>query len=48
MLPITKIYIDSRYRTSDSVSSADFKVELPQTISLPRNTKSVYNVHHNT
>ena len=40
MLPITKIYIDSRYRSADSVSSSHFKVELPQTISLPRNTKA--------
>ena len=40
MLPITKIYIDSRYKTSDSVSSSDFKVELPETISLPRDTKA--------
>ena len=40
MRPITKIYVDSRYRTADSASSSDFKVELPETISLPRDTKA--------
>ena len=40
MLPITKMYIDARYRTSDSTSSSDFKVELPETITLPRGTKA--------
>ena len=40
MLPISKIYIDTRYRTSDSASSNDFKVELPETITLPRGTKA--------
>ena len=40
MVPITKIYIDTRYKTSDSTSSSDFKVELPETITLPRGTKA--------
>ena len=34
-LPVKKIYIDSRYRTTDSLSSSNFKFELNRTISLP-------------
>ena len=37
MLPIKKIYIDSRNRTSDSISSSNFKIELAQTLQMPDN-----------
>ena len=37
MLPIKKIYIDTKYKTSNSVSSSDFSIQLPETISLPDN-----------
>ena len=26
MLPITKLYVDSRFKSSDSVSDSDFKI----------------------
>ena len=35
---IKKVYIDSRYRTSDSKSDSDFKFELKEAIDLPENT----------
>lgn len=38
MLPIKKLYIDSRHRTEDSESSSNFKIELPYSITLPDNT----------
>jgi hypothetical protein len=38
MLPIKKIYIDSRHKSNDSVSNSDFKIDLPVNISLPENT----------
>ena len=34
-----RIYIDSRYRTSDSASASDFTVELNETIQLPMNSR---------
>ena len=34
---IRKIYIDSRYRTSTSLSSSDFEVELPETLTIMKN-----------
>jgi len=37
-LKYKKIYIDSKFRTSDSVSSSDFKYELPETLSFQENT----------
>jgi len=37
-IPFRKIYVDSRYCTSDSVSSSNFKVELPITAQMPDNT----------
>ena len=33
-----KIYIDSKFRTSDTTSSSDFKVELPETMSFRQDT----------
>ena len=39
MLPIKKIYIDSRQKTEDSVSHTDFRVDLPIcNLELPKNT----------
>ena len=33
-----KIYIDSKFRSSDSNSSSDFKVELPETMTFHQDT----------
>ena len=38
MLPIQKIYIDTRHSTADSKSTSDFKISLPNNITLPSNT----------
>ena len=38
MLPIKKIYIDTRQRTADSVSHSDFSIDLPITILMPDDT----------
>ena len=35
---IKKIYVDSRYKTSDSLSNSDFKFELKEQIDVPDNT----------
>ncbi len=37
-LPIKKIYIDTKYKTKDSVSNSHFKIELPQTRLMSDNT----------
>ena len=37
-LPIRKLYIDSRFKTADSVSDGHFKVSLNQSINLPEDT----------
>jgi hypothetical protein len=37
-LPIKKIYIDSRFRTKDSISSSNFKIELPESLLFPNNS----------
>ena len=39
-LQYEKIYIDTKFRSSDSVSSSDFKIELPETMSFQENTVS--------
>ena len=39
MLPVKKIYVDSKYKTNESLSDSDFKFQLSQTIFLPENTK---------
>ena len=36
-LPVKKIYVDSRFKTKDSVSHSNFKFELSQSLTLPRN-----------
>ena len=38
MLPIKKIYLDTRHKTYDSIKNTDFKIDLPVNISLPSNT----------
>ena len=38
MLPIKKLYIDTRTRTLDSVSSSNFKIELIDTLFMPSNS----------
>ena len=38
MLPLKKLYIDSRDRTPDSVRASNFKIALPYTIHMPDNT----------
>ena len=40
MLPLKKIYIDSRDRTVDSKSASNFRIELPNTVQMPENTVS--------
>jgi len=37
-LKYKKLYIDSKFRSSDSTSSSDFKIELPETMSFQENT----------
>jgi hypothetical protein len=37
-LPIKKIYVDSRYRTEDSISSTNFKIQLPFPITTEPDT----------
>lgn len=37
-LPVKKIYVDSRMKTIDSNSDSDFKFELSQSLTLPKNT----------
>ena len=43
-IPFSKIYIDSRYATKDSISSSNFKVELPITAQMPDNTVFSYQI----
>ena len=38
MLPIKKLYIDSRWKTSNSKSDTDFSIQLPQNYHMPKNT----------
>jgi len=35
MLPIKKIYIDTRHKAPDSISTSDFTIVLPETVTLP-------------
>ena len=37
-LPVKKIYIDSRFKAHDSVSSSNFKIDLKQTLLFPPNS----------
>lgn len=38
MLPIKKLYIDSRFKSPDSASDSDFYIDLPQTLLMPEGT----------
>ena len=35
---VKKVYIDSRYKTSDSIYNSDFKLEIKEGLGLPDNT----------
>jgi hypothetical protein len=37
-LPVKKIYVDSRFKTKDSVSDSNFKFEISQSLTLPKNS----------
>lgn len=37
-LPVKKIYIDSKFKTLDSVSNTNFKFQLPRNLTLPGNS----------
>ena len=39
MLPVKKIYVDSKYKTADSNSDSNFNFQLPQTCLMPDDTK---------
>ena len=36
-LPIKKVYVNSRYKTADSISDSNFKFELPYVLTMPHN-----------
>ena len=36
-LPVKKIYVDSRWKSKDSASDSDFKFELSQSLTMPKN-----------
>ncbi len=38
MLPVKKIYLDSHFKTNDSVSESDCKFQLRETFTFPDNT----------
>ena len=38
MLTTKKIYVDSRFKSSDSASHSDFKIDLPQNFLMPEDT----------
>ena len=38
MLPIKKIYVDSRYKSGDSASDSNFYIDLPINLMMPDNT----------
>jgi hypothetical protein len=44
MLPIKKLYIDSRWKSSNSKSDTDFSIQLPQNYHMPKNT--VFYIDH--
>jgi hypothetical protein len=44
MLPIKKIYVDSRWKTATSNSDTDFQIQLPQNYHMPKNT--VFYIDH--
>ena len=38
MLPIKKIYIDTRFKSNDSRSHSEFNIDLPTTLLMPEDT----------
>ena len=38
MLDIKKVYIDTRFKTADSLSDCDFFIELPRSLNIQENT----------
>lgn len=38
MLPIKKLYIDSRFKSSDSMSDSDMKIDLPMSLTFPEDS----------
>ena len=36
-LPLKKLYIDSKFKTKDSISNSNFKIELPVIVYMPQN-----------
>ena len=38
MLPIKKIYTDSRCKSSDSISDSNFQIDLPTTFLMPEDS----------
>ncbi len=38
MFPIKQIYIDNRFKSSDSASHSEFKIDLPLTFLMPEDT----------
>ena len=38
MLPVNKRYIDTRFKTTNSESNSNFKIQLNRSIHLPKNT----------
>ena len=36
-LPCNKIYVDSQYKLSESLTSSSFKIELPFSVTMPHN-----------
>ena len=43
MLEVKRVYIDTRFKTSDSKSDSDFIIELPKTINIPDDTIAYIN-----
>ena len=43
MLEVKRVYIDTRFKTSDSKSDSDFIIELPKTINIPEDTIAYVN-----
>jgi hypothetical protein len=37
-LPIKKIYIDTKYKSADSISNSNFKIDLPHNLTFPENS----------
>ena len=40
-LPVNKLYIDSQFKTVDSTSDSQFKIQLPISLDFPEHTKFV-------